>query len=176
MLQLEPPRRWPQPRPQRRPQQMSPSRRESSSRKRSPPAQRRHLPRPATRQPARCRCPWRQRMCVPSPETPRFRGKVSADAYRRVLRHPTATVTTGTYGVDSTTRRFRADVPASLKMGHTPSTPGSLVLLASAERGAPQLRARKWYLYPRFDSVAGLGQYHSFRDKSHVRFLGSRRT
>ena len=30
------------------------------------------------------------------------------------------------------------------------------LLFFSAERGTPQLRARKWYLYPRFDSVAGL--------------------
>ena len=51
----------------------------------------------------------------------------------RVLRYPTA----GSHhssGVDSITRRFRADVPTSLKMGHAPSTPGSLVLLGSARR------------------------------------------
>ena len=46
----------------------------------------------------------------------------------RVSRYPTAG-SHHSYGMDSTTRRFPADVPISLKMVHAPSTPGSVVLL-----------------------------------------------
>ena len=46
----------------------------------------------------------------------------------RVSRHPAAG-SQHSYGVDSTTRRFRADVPASLKRVHAPTTPDSLVFL-----------------------------------------------
>ena len=44
------------------------------------------------------------------------------------VRHPTAG-SHHSYGVDSITRRFRADVPTSLKRVHAPTTPGSVVLL-----------------------------------------------
>ena len=49
----------------------------------------------------------------------------------------------------------REDVPTSLKMGHAPSTPGSLFF--SAQRGAT-VACQKRGIYPRFDSAARLGQ------------------
>ena len=75
----------------------------------------------------------------------------------RVLRYPTAG-SHHSYGVDSITRRFRADVPISLKMVNAPSTPRLCCCsFLSRERGAT-VACQKSGIYPRFDSAAGLGQ------------------
>ena len=190
MLRLEPPRHRPQPRPQRRPQQMSPSRRESSSRKRSPPAQRRHLPRPATRQPARCRCPCRRRWCVPrAPETHRFEWEFSADAAARTnARWATLHTAAPVGGARLAIRRasfatsdclqspqLRGGLdhaPVSRRCSNIsqngPCTEHTRLSCSSRLSAAPQLRARKVVFIPDLIPQPDWDKYHYFRDKSHI--------
>ena len=71
----------------------------------------------------------RDECTLDSPHTAAPVGGARLAIRARVLRHPTAG-SQHSYGVDSTTRQFRADVPTSLKKGPcTEHTPGSLVVI-----------------------------------------------